>query len=603
MHQADSNQCIVDSDRAIEIAPRVWWVGRVLADDPFQCHVYLIEQGNQSVLIDPGSRLTFATTLRKIEQIIPFTSIRYFVCHHQDPDITACLPLIDALIDRPDALLVTHWRCSALLHHYGLEHLPFWLVDEHDWRLALPDRELRFVFTPYAHFPGAFCTFDAETGTLFSSDLFGGFTKPPRLVAEDIGYFESMRPFHEHYIPSRDILGYALDQIERHPVKLIAPQHGSIIPEALVEPIIERLRQLDCGIYLFAEGCDTDIRRLSQLNQTLGEITRTMLYCRDFHDIAARLLEVLRRSLPVARINYYLELEGGEVIGLVEDGRLQQSAEQTPQHLRDLLGISRTCWLGNAEHGCCIHDHPLHDERFCSHITSDGSMSLMLPLFSPEDQRMEAITTVHLERPIEIGPHERQLIAQLMTPLQVALEREAIYRSIEAERTRTYQRSIRDSLTGLFNRFYMQDIIERQCHAQDRGGPRLAVLMIDLDHFKQINDRHGHTVGDTLLRQFATLLRETIRDGDVPVRFGGEEFVLFLIDATDAQARALAERLRTAVAAHHFTSETAPRLHLTVSIGIALRHPREALEALIQRADKALYSAKQDGRNRCTFTD
>ncbi|RNE88888.1 diguanylate cyclase [Marichromatium sp. AB31] len=600
MHQTDPSQRRLDTDHAIEIAPRVWWVGHVLTDDPFQCHVYLIEQGDQSVLLDPGSRLTFAATLRKIEEIIPFSAIRYFVCHHQDPDITACLPLIDELVDRPDAVLVTHWRCSALLRHYGLERLPFWLVDEHDWRLQLPERELRFVFTPYAHFPGAFCTFDAETGVLFSSDLFGGFTETPALMAEDIGYFEAMRPFHEHYIPSRDILVHALDQIARHPVRLIAPQHGSIIPAPLVGPIIEQLRELDCGIYLFAGGVDTDIRRLSRLNRTLGEITRTMLYCRDFHDIAARLLEVVRRSLPVARIDYYLELADGEALGLVADGQEQQRAEQVPAWLRALLGISRARWLGDSA-GRCLHGHPLHDERFCCHTGDEGAMSLLLPLFARESERLEAIAHIHLEHPIEIGAHERQLIAQLTVPLQVVLEREAIYRSIEAERTRTYQRSIRDSLTGLFNRFYMQDIIERQCHAQDRGGPQVVALMLDLDHFKRINDHYGHPVGDALLRQVATLLHGSIRDGDVPVRFGGEEFILFLMDASAEQGRTLAERLRARIAAHLFVLDDGLELRLTVSIGGALRRAGEPLDALVERADKALYTAKQAGRNRAVF--
>ncbi|WP_295588309.1 hypothetical protein [uncultured Lamprocystis sp.] len=74
----------VDTQHAVQIAPRVWWVGHVLDDDVFQCHVYLLEQGDQSVLFDPGSRLTFAGTMRKVEEVIPFTNIRYFVCHHQD---------------------------------------------------------------------------------------------------------------------------------------------------------------------------------------------------------------------------------------------------------------------------------------------------------------------------------------------------------------------------------------------------------------------------------------------------------------------------------------------------------------------------------------
>ena len=121
----DPSQLVdADTSHAIETADRVWWVGHVLDDDIFQCHVYLLEEGDQSVLFDPGSHFTCAGTLRKIEEVIPFTKIGYFVC------------------------------------------LPFWLVEQHDWPLQLLDRELRFVFTPYAHFPGAICSFDPSTRAL-----------------------------------------------------------------------------------------------------------------------------------------------------------------------------------------------------------------------------------------------------------------------------------------------------------------------------------------------------------------------------------------------------------------------------------------------------
>ena len=221
--------------------------------------------------------------------------------------------MIDQLIDRPDAVLVTHWRTQALLKHYGLK-LPFWLVDEHDWRLQLDDRELRFIFTPYAHFPGAIATFDPATGVCFSSDLFGGFTEHPALVAADESHFEALRPFHEHYMPSRDILDYALSQIERYPVKIIAPQHGSVIPERLVPFMIDKLRHLDCGIYLFARE-NTDFVRLSRLNRTLREITQTMLLYRDFRDIADQLFQIVQRSLPTDRIDYFALIKGALIKG------------------------------------------------------------------------------------------------------------------------------------------------------------------------------------------------------------------------------------------------------------------------------------------------
>jgi diguanylate cyclase (GGDEF)-like protein len=590
-----------DTSHALEIAPRIWWVGHVLPDDVFQCHVYLLEQGDQSVLFDPGSRLTFAGTLRKIEQVIPFTHIRYFVCHHQDPDIAAAMPLIDELIDRPDALLVTHWRTRALLRHYGLK-MPFHLVEEHDWRLPLQDRTLEFIFTPYAHFPGAIATFDPGSGVLFSSDLFGGFTERPTLVAADESHFEALRPFHEHYMPSQDILAFALNQIARHPVKVIAPQHGSLIPERLVGFMVDKLAHLDCGIYLFARE-NTDIRRLSQLNETLREITQTMLLYRDFRDIAERLSEVVARNLPLERIDYFARGEDGVTLTFSHETRFSGFAMDPPPAVAAILGKNRREWQE------AMNQEPaLIGQRACGDtqatVLEDGSgVILTVPLFSPRRDVIEAAALLHLRESGRLTAEDAQVIGQIIMPLQVALEREVIYRAIEAERQKAYQRSIRDALTGLFTRVYMQDVMERHCSIHDRdAAAAVAAVMIDVDHFKGINDTRGHDGGDAVLRQLAEILRGRIREADIPVRFGGEEFIVFLVGASAHGAGENAERLRRAIESHVFRLDDGTQMHVTASLGVAIRQRFEPLDRLIRRADEALYKAKQGGRNRVVLT-
>lgn len=601
-----------DISHAIEIAERTWWVGHVLEDDAFQCHVYLIEQGDQSVLIDPGSRLTFAGSLRKIEQVIPFASIRYFICHHQDPDIAAALPLIDDLVNRDDAVLVTHWRAQALLKHYGLQ-LPFWLVDEHDWRLPLVDRVLRFIFTPYAHFPGAFCSFDPRTRVLFSSDLFGGFTEQPTLIARDESHFEALRPFHEHYMPSRDILDFAISQIEQYPVRIIAPQHGSIIPPRLVPVMQEKLRRIDCGIYLFARK-NTDIQRLSRLNETLRAITQTMLLYRDFRDIAERLFVIVRNHLPTDRIDYYALLDQDQVLKLSQETRFAGSTQSVADAATAMLGKTRAEWEAAHRQDAAFRDYQLHPGPFCSRPDDDGRCVLMLPLFSPELERMDACAEIHLEASTAISADMELVVQQLLMPLQVALEREVIYRGIEQERQRAYQRSIRDPLTGLFTRRYMEDAVARQCDIADRsdnGTPAasVAAVMLDLDHFKRINDELGHAAGDAVLRQCAQILMQMTRTTDIPVRFGGEEFIVFAIGAGASGAAELAERIRAGIEEHRFEfakgfelGEKRP-LQITASLGVARRGPGESLARLIHRADQALYVAKDHGRNQVQLAD
>jgi diguanylate cyclase (GGDEF)-like protein len=122
------------------------------------------------------------------------------------------------------------------------------------------------------------------------------------------------------------------------------------------------------------------------------------------------------------------------------------------------------------------------------------------------------------------------------------------------------------------------------------------MLMIDIDHFKSINDTYGHNQGDVVLRQVAATLIESVRSSDIPVRLGGEEFAVFAVGEAVAHITLFAERLRARIAALRFAEPMADRV-VTVSIGVAVRQPREALLDLIQRADMALYGAKNGGRN------
>ncbi|MDM8539043.1 MBL fold metallo-hydrolase, partial [Desulfobacterales bacterium HSG17] len=331
-----------DPDKPIKIADRIWWVGHYLNDDPFQCHIYLIENKKNSVLIDPGSKLTFKYALRKIEQIIPFNYIRYFVCHHQDPDITGSLPLISQLVTRDDAVIVSHWRAIALLKHYGID-IPFLCVEKNNWHLNINDRLLKFIFTPYLHFPGAYCTFDVESGILFSSDLFGGFTDNWTLIAQDESYFESIRPFHEHYMPSREILYNALVKLERYPINLVAPQHGSIIPKHLIKFMFNRLKDLDCGLYLMTQT-NTDIIRLSNLNRLLQNFIKTVIIHREFGEVANALSMHANEILPVQNLLFYAMRKDGKIIQFDEESMYRGIISDLPEECEDIIGMNQNQW-------------------------------------------------------------------------------------------------------------------------------------------------------------------------------------------------------------------------------------------------------------------
>ncbi len=168
----------------------------------------------------------------------------------------------------------------------------------------------------------------------------------------------------------------------------------------------------------------------------------------------------------------------------------------------------------------------------------------------------------------------------------------------EANRAQMLRTAIRDPLTDLFTRLYMKDAIPPLVALHDRHPDQgFSMVMLDLDHFKRVNDRYGHLAGDRVLAHIGTLVREQIRAGDIPVRFGGEELAVFLPGEGLEEARQCAERIRQAVEKTEISADHS-MLSVTISAGVATHRTGESVSALLERADQELYCAKQSGRNR-----
>ncbi len=158
-----------------------------------------------------------------------------------------------------------------------------------------------------------------------------------------------------------------------------------------------------------------------------------------------------------------------------------------------------------------------------------------------------------------------------------------------------------DELTGAFSRRAMRELAPELLARNGAAGRSVATLMVDIDHFKRVNDHHGHLGGDAVLRRAADLLRANLRGDSVLTRYGGEEFVVLLPVTGLEEARAVAERLRKAFESDRCEFEGA-QIAITISAGLALLAPGEPLEAALSRADAALYRAKNGGRNRVAVT-
>ena len=160
--------------------------------------------------------------------------------------------------------------------------------------------------------------------------------------------------------------------------------------------------------------------------------------------------------------------------------------------------------------------------------------------------------------------------------------------------------AITDALTGLHNRRYMESHLATLAEQASARGRPLALMILDIDHFKSINDTYGHDAGDDVLREFAVRIRKSIRGIDLACRYGGEEFVIVMPETDPQVAAMVAERLRRSIAGETFAvSKGTKRIGVTISIGLAvLERKGEPVAELLKRADKALYRAKHDGRNR-----
>ena len=160
--------------------------------------------------------------------------------------------------------------------------------------------------------------------------------------------------------------------------------------------------------------------------------------------------------------------------------------------------------------------------------------------------------------------------------------------------------AVTDQLTGLHNRRYMTGQLDALVQRAVRGGPPVAALLIDIDHFKKINDSFGHDVGDEVLREFSVRLASNVRAIDLPCRYGGEEFVTLMPDTQVADAERIADRIRRYIGGSPFrVAGGTELLTVTISIGVTTTSGLgDTPDALLKRADEALYEAKASGRNR-----
>jgi two-component system cell cycle response regulator len=237
--------------------------------------------------------------------------------------------------------------------------------------------------------------------------------------------------------------------------------------------------------------------------------------------------------------------------------------------------------------------------RLCSQVRSlERTRSLPILAVAEADNNQRLVRGLeigindYLIRPID----KNELLARVRTQIKKKRYTERLRDNVQM----SIEMAITDALTGLFNRRYMETHLATLVEQAAARGKPIAVLMVDIDYFKRVNDSHGHDAGDDVLHEFALRIRKAIRNIDLACRYGGEEFVIVMPETDMAVATLVAERLRRRIASEPFTVQNGARsLDITISIGIAgLDGVGDNAAAILKRADMALYRAKRDGRNR-----
>ncbi|GIU67981.1 PleD family two-component system response regulator [Candidatus Phycosocius spiralis] len=237
--------------------------------------------------------------------------------------------------------------------------------------------------------------------------------------------------------------------------------------------------------------------------------------------------------------------------------------------------------------------------RLAAHVRGqENSRNLPILAICEPDEKVRALRALEvgvndfIYRPID----DEELLARTRTLVRRKRHLEHLRLMVDS----SMELAVTDQLTGLHNRRYMESQLKGLLARAARGGPPVAVLIVDIDFFKRVNDLFGHDAGDDVIREFALRLASNFRPRDLACRYGGEEFVVIMPDTNAADATMIAERLRSSIEEGMFKVGAGRQvLDITCSVGVAIGHAGELdFEALLKRADEALYVAKRSGRNK-----
>ncbi|MEA3418072.1 MAG: EAL domain-containing protein [Campylobacterota bacterium] len=557
---------MIKFDKAAEIAKNIFWVGCYLKNEPFHSLVYLIKNGDESILIDPGSMLGFDCVVEKIKSIIPMNQIKFLILHDFNPSHSASISSMEKRIGRSDLQIITHSKMTEFFRHY-VTTSSYYEIDKNDFRLVAENGlELDFYTTPYSPSPGAFVTYFKKGKLLFSSNLFGGFSKRWNLYCDD-AYFDLAKEYHLQYMPSKNIQNYSLRKLEALDLDLIAPQFGSVITREYIPEIIEQLKALNCGM-------DMERPHHRYLDDAIEELKSNRLFLRTVIESSNNAIISINKYHKVVIYNKKAE----QVFGYSKEEMLGRDSLQL---------IIPEFYFNRHEEAL---NHFVQTQKFSGAIGKEH--------FFQAKRKNGDIFPIQISFGVEIIHDDFVIVANIVDRTEEEKRHNELLQQYEIL---NYQAN-HDMLTGLPNRkLFVEKLSEMIEASQKDSSQHFAIFYLDLDSFKGINDSFGHDVGDSVLIAVTKMLKERLTGTETFARFGGDEFVILVQDDDGyGQSKIYAQKILDLFNDPIIVNNQ--YYYLSASIGISV-YPKDGEDPkiLIRNADTAMYYAKNKGRNRLEF--
>lgn len=444
---------------------------------------------------------------------------------------------------------------------------------------------------PINHFPATIRLDRRETstGAVIGSIRRGWTAIMERIEANDLAAARTLHDSLNIRQRTTAVVDAMIEQIEQLDARNDRAQ-GNIDFTIKAVVILQLASGLFCiAVFLFAArrgAAEAEARALAVTNATrsreevmrLFEMTDMLQSAQDQSDANMVLRATAMELLPDLAGTLYVFSNSRDRLVLSASWNLGDGPAPA-----DTIGLNQ-CWA--LKRGKPHVNHPHGDKLRCEHH-AEGAYVLEIPMAA----RGEVLGLFCIQTTRADGDVRLQEVAGLGTALADAMSLALANLALGAK---LRSQALRDPLTGLYNRRYMEDTLQRAVQLAQREKQDVAIVMIDLDHFKRLNDQHGHAKGDTVLRDAASVIVHQSRESDVACRYGGEELLVVMPNCSLEDAAHKAERLRIGIAAL-----SQPGIDVSASFGVAaIPATSSSAHDLMQAADAALYAAKEQGRNR-----